>query len=95
MRGTADQPAGVRFVTGDIRLDWLGGVNQVFLKSDVLVESRKNGTTLTTNATSLGEVAGHYQREIGQDAISLLGFYTREGFHAPSPPCRRTASRRR
>lgn len=82
VRGTADTPAGVRYVTGDIRLDWLGGANQVFFKSDVLVESRKNGTNLTTNATSLGEVAGHYEREMGQDAISLLGFYTREGFHA-------------
>jgi outer membrane receptor protein involved in Fe transport len=82
VRGPADRPAGVRFVTGDVRLDWMGGVNQVFLKSDVLVESRKNGTALATNSTSLGEVAAHYQRELAQDAISVLGFHTREGFHS-------------
>jgi len=82
VRGPADKPAGVRFVTGDVRLDWLGGVNRVFLKTDMLVESRKNGTALATNATSLGEVAGHYEREIGQDQLSLLGFHTREGFHS-------------
>src|SRR5581483_2958842 len=34
VRGPADKPAGVRFVTGDVRLDWLGGVNRVFLKTD-------------------------------------------------------------
>ena len=82
VRGPVDRPAGVRFVTGDVRLDWLGGVNQVFLKTDVLDESRKNGTSLTTNSTSLGEVSGHYQRELGRDAISVLGFHTREGFHS-------------
>jgi outer membrane receptor protein involved in Fe transport len=82
VRGTVDQRAGVRFVTGDVRLDYLGGVNHFFLKSDLLAESRKNGTSLTTNSTSLGELAGHYQREIGQDTISLLGFHIREGFHS-------------
>jgi outer membrane receptor protein involved in Fe transport len=81
-RGPVDRPAAVRFVTGDVRLDWLGGANKVFLKSDVLVESRKNGTPLATNSTSLGEVAGHYERQFGQDAISFLGFHTREGFHS-------------
>jgi outer membrane receptor protein involved in Fe transport len=82
VRGAVDRQAGVRFVTGDVRLDWLGGANQIFLKSDVLVESRKNGTALATNSTSLGEVAGHYQREFAQDTISVLGFHTREGFHS-------------
>ena len=93
VRGAADQPAGVRFVTGDVRLDWLGGPNQVFLKSDLLVESRHNGTNLTTNATSLGELAGHYQRALGEDAVSLVGFYTREGFHSTfsSVPASRNA----
>jgi outer membrane receptor protein involved in Fe transport len=82
VRGPVDQMAGVRFVTGDVHLDWLGGVNQIFLKSDLLVESRKNGTLLTSNATSLGEVAGHYQRDLGKDTISVVGFHTREGFHS-------------
>ena len=82
VRGAVDRPAGVRFVTGDVRLDYLGGVNHLFLKSDVLVESRKNGTSLGSNSTSLGEVAGHYQREMGQETISLLGFHIREGFHS-------------
>jgi outer membrane receptor protein involved in Fe transport len=82
VRGPADKPSGVRFVTGDLRLDWMGGVDRIFLKTDMLVESRKNGTALSTNSTSLGEVAGHYEREIGRDQLSFIGFHTREGFHS-------------
>jgi outer membrane receptor protein involved in Fe transport len=55
-RGPVDQLAGVRFAAGDARLDWLGTRERLFLKSDVLVEDRENGTLLQRNSTSLGTV---------------------------------------
>ncbi len=82
IRGTVDSPAGVRFVTGDVRLDWLGPVNRFFLKSDILVEDRANGTVGQRNSTSLGTVSGRYFREFGDQSLSVLGFHNRQEYRA-------------
>ncbi|MBI3473396.1 MAG: Plug domain-containing protein, partial [Candidatus Solibacter usitatus] len=50
-RGAVDTLAGVRFVTAGARADYLGGAHRFFLKSDILVEDRKNGTGLQNNST--------------------------------------------
>ena len=82
IRGSVDAPAGVRFVTGDVRLDRYSGFGNFHLIADVLVEDRRNGTVLTHNSTSLGTVALHYERAWADDSISVLGYHTREGFHS-------------
>ena len=81
-RGAVDRPAGVRFVTGDARLDWFRGGNRLFFKANVLAEDRRNGTALQNNSTSLGTVALDYSREFGSDTISVLAYHTREQFHS-------------
>jgi outer membrane cobalamin receptor len=81
-RGAVDTLAGVRFVTGLLRVDYLGASNRAFLRGDLLAEDRKNGTPLQNNSTGLGMVAGHYQHERSRDAVSLLGFHTREEFRS-------------
>jgi outer membrane cobalamin receptor len=82
VRGSVDQRANVRFVTGDTRLDYLGADDRFFLKFDVLVEDRGNGTLLTHNSTSLGEIAGQYSHQWAKDTLSIEGFHTREQFHS-------------
>jgi outer membrane receptor protein involved in Fe transport len=82
IRGPVDREAAVRFVTSSLKLDYFGGANRIFLKSDVLGEDRKNGTVLQNNTTGLGSIGMHYQREIGDDVISLMGFHTREAFRS-------------
>jgi outer membrane cobalamin receptor len=81
-RGAVDTPAGVRFVSGVARVDYAGAQDRLFVKLDVLTEDRANGTTLTRNSTSLGTLAGHYMRQWTNDTISLLGYHTRQEFHA-------------
>ena len=56
--GAADTRAGVDFVAGDIRLDYLGAKDRFFLKFDALAEDRANGTVLQRNSTSLGNLSG-------------------------------------
>lgn len=82
IRGDIDRKAGVRFAAGDARLDYLGIQNRAFLRTDLLVEDRKNGTVIQNNSTSMGTVAAHYQRESASDIISVLGFHTREEFRS-------------
>lgn len=81
-RGRVDTPAGVRFVSGVGRLDYLGSQDRLFVKLDVLAEERANGTQLTRNSTSLGTLAGHYTRQWTDDSLSLLAYHTRQQFHA-------------
>ncbi len=81
-RGRVDTFAGVRFVTSVVRLDYFGGANRLFLKTDILAEDRKNGTPLQNNSTGLGNIALRYQRQSGNDSISLAGFHTREAFRS-------------
>lgn len=81
-RGAADTKAGVDFVAGDMRLDYLGAKDRFFLKFDALAEDRANGTVLQRNSTSLGTLSGQYFREIGNDNLSLTAWHGREEFHA-------------
>jgi outer membrane cobalamin receptor len=82
IRGKVDTPAGVRFVAGNARVDWLGASDRLFVKLDVITEDRANGTQLTRNATQLGTIAANYSREAGAHGFSVLGYHTREEFRA-------------
>ena len=93
IRGPIDRPAGVRFVTGDVHVDHYTSLGNLFFKFNILAEDRQNGTSLTHNSTSLGTVSLHYDRETGSNSISILGYYTGEGFHSSFssvPASRRT-----
>lgn len=82
VRGAVDRKAYVRFVTGETRLDLLGGEQRLFLKLDALAEERGNGTAAQTNSTTLGNLSAHYSREAGANGITLLGYHTREEFRS-------------
>ncbi len=82
IRGSADAPAALRFVTGETRLDWFRKADRLFLRFDVLAEHRDNGTKLTKNSTGFGSLAANYSHEFTNDQISVLGYYTQEAFHA-------------
>ena len=82
VRGQADAPAALRFVTAETRLDYFGAADRLFLRFDLLAEHRDNGTRLTTNTTSLGSLAANYSHEWKRDQVSVLGYYTQEGFRA-------------
>jgi outer membrane receptor for ferrienterochelin and colicin len=81
-RGAADNEAGVHFAAGDVRLDYMGAKDRFFVKFDALTEDRANGTVLTRNSTSLGNISGQYFREFGKDNLSLTGWHGQEEFHA-------------
>jgi outer membrane receptor protein involved in Fe transport len=72
----------VRFVAADTRLDYLGSADRLFLKFDILAEERKNGTVLTNNSSGLGTLSANYSHQWGSDGISVLGYHTREQYHA-------------
>ncbi|HWB99138.1 MAG TPA: TonB-dependent receptor [Bryobacteraceae bacterium] len=82
LRGRADTRSNVRFTTSNLRLDYFGGANRMFFKTDILAEQRQNGTMLQHNSTGMGEIALHYERQMTNDSLSLLGFYSREGFRS-------------
>jgi outer membrane receptor protein involved in Fe transport len=82
IRGAADQKADVEFVTGDIRLDHYTSIGDFFFKTSILAEERQNGTVITHNSTGLGTISLRYAREFTNDSFSLLGFHTRDDFHA-------------
>lgn len=82
VRGSVDRPAGVRFVAAATRLDLFGTADRLFLRFDLLAEHRENGTALQTNSTALGSLAGSYSHQWTHDQVSVLGYYTRENFHA-------------
>ena len=82
IRGSVDTPAQVEFVAGETRLDFFGAADRLFLRLDILAEHRQNGTVVTQNSTSLGTIAGNYSHLWSHDQISLIGYYTGEGFHA-------------
>jgi outer membrane cobalamin receptor len=81
-RGRVDQLAGVEFVAGVIRLDYLGRRDKVFLRLDTLAEQRKNGTTLTPNSTGLGSLAANWAHDAGHDGLLVSAYHTRENYHA-------------
>ena len=82
LRGRADDKANVRFTTGDIHIDYLGGSNRLSIVFNVLAEERHNGTLLTRNSTGLGTVGANYSRSWSNDQVSFLAFHTREQFHS-------------
>jgi outer membrane receptor protein involved in Fe transport len=81
-RGPVDTPAGVRFVSGVGRFDYLGSQDKLFIKMDILAEERANGTLLTKNSTGLGTIAGHYTRQWTNDTVSVLGYHSRQEYRA-------------
>jgi outer membrane cobalamin receptor len=82
VRGAVDTPAAVRFTSGLARLDWFARETRVFLRFDLLAESRRNGTPLQNNSTSLGTLAGHYARQLGTNEMAVTAYYTRVGFRS-------------
>jgi outer membrane cobalamin receptor len=82
IRGSIDRPANLRFAAGDVRLDYLGAADRFFLKFDALAEERANGTYLTNNSTSLGEISGQYSHQWTNDILSIVGYHAREQFHS-------------
>ncbi len=81
-RGSVDREANVRFVAADARFDVLGARQRFFLKTDVIVEERGNGTPLQRNSTSLGNIGANYARSWRNDTVSALGFHTRGEFRS-------------
>ncbi len=81
-RGSVDRFAGVRFVTGDVHIDHYTTLGNLYVRTNILAEERKNGTILTHNSTSLGTLALRYEREWRHDTLSVMGFHTRQGFHS-------------
>ncbi len=82
VRGTVDTPAGVEAAAGDVRVDYLGGSQNLFVKFDLLAEDRANGTQLTHNSTSLGNIGVHYAGNWNRETFSLLAYHTEEQYHA-------------
>ncbi|MCS7025102.1 MAG: TonB-dependent receptor [Bryobacteraceae bacterium] len=81
LRGLADTRASVRFFAPDARLDYLGQLHRFYLKSDLLVEDRDNGTLIQKNSTSLGTLSAHYSAG-AKNHFALLGYHTRQEFRA-------------
>lgn len=81
-RGPVDREANVRFVAPTVRLDYLGAVQRLFVKADMLVEDRINGTSLLRNSTSLGTLSAHYSRDFSRDGLSFTGYHTRGEFRS-------------
>ena len=82
IRGTADDRANVRFVTGALFLDYLGNFNRLNIRLDTLAEERHNGTVLQHNSTSLGTISANYTHSWQHDEIAFIGFHTQEQFHS-------------
>ncbi len=82
VRGKVDDPANVRFATGDLHLDYLGKADRLSLHFDVLAEERHNGTVLTHNSTGLGTLGASYTHSWTNDQVSFLVFHTQEQFHS-------------
>jgi outer membrane cobalamin receptor len=82
IRGAADTHANVQFVTADVRIDHYTSAGNLFFKTSILAEERRNGTVLTHNSTGMGTISLRYVREFTSDSFSLLGFHTQEGFHS-------------
>jgi outer membrane cobalamin receptor len=81
-RGPIDQLAGVDFVAGTVRLDWLGVRDKLFVRLDTLAEKRANGTTLTPNSTGLGSLAASWAHDTSRDGFLVNTYHTRENYHA-------------
>jgi outer membrane cobalamin receptor len=81
-RGAVDTRANVRFITGDLRLDYFGSHDRLSIHGDVLAEERQNGTQLTHNSTGSGMVGGNYTHSWTNDQVSVLLFHNQGQFHS-------------
>jgi outer membrane receptor protein involved in Fe transport len=81
-RGPMDREANVRFLAPQLRFDYFGSTDRLFLKSDLLIEERVNGTSLQRNSTSLGAVSASYARDWSRDGLTLMGYHTRGEFRS-------------
>ncbi len=79
-RGRADTQAGVDFAAPNLKLDYATGSHRFYLRSDLLIEDRDNGTQLQRNSTGLGTLGFHYSGGTVNN-VSLLGYHTREEYH--------------
>jgi outer membrane cobalamin receptor len=82
IRGPVDGHAFDRFAAGTPMLDWFDGKNRFSLKMDFLFEHRNLGTLIDQESTGLGELAGHYSREMKHDNFSMAGYYMHEDWDA-------------
>jgi len=82
VRGPVDRESTARFVSPSVKLDYLGTRTRMFLRTDMLVEERQNGTGLQRNSTSLGNIAGHVSRDWAKDGLTFLGYHTRGEFRS-------------
>ena len=82
VRGSVDDRANVRFVTGTLHLDYLGARDRLALRFDTLAEERQNGTALQNNSTGLGTLSANYTHTWEHDQFAFVGFHTREQFHS-------------
>lgn len=82
VRGKADTPANSRYVTGAVFLDYLGAVDRLSVRLDILAEERRNGTELQKNSTGLGTISANYSHSWEHDQISFIGYHTQERFNS-------------
>lgn len=80
LRGRADTRAGVEFISPDARFDYFGDRRRLYLKADLLVEDRDNGTRLQRNSTGMGTASAHYATGV-VNYVSISGFHTRQEYH--------------
>ncbi len=82
VRGSVDDRANVRFITGTLHLDYLGSADRLAVRLDTLAEERHNGTMLQGNSTSLGTLSANYTHSWQHDQFAFVGFHSREQFHS-------------
>jgi outer membrane cobalamin receptor len=82
IRGRADTRANSEYVTGALFLDFLGSVDRLSVRLDILAEQRHNGTVLQRNSTGLGTVSANYSHSWEKDQISFIGYHTQERFNS-------------
>ncbi len=82
MRGPVDTQANVQFAALTNRVDYLSDRQKLFLRADILAETRENGTKLQQNSTSLGTLAANFTRLQGASTFNALLFHNREEFRA-------------
>lgn len=80
VRGLADTKAGVDFVSPNLKFDYFGDNHNLYLKADLLVEDRDNGTALQRNSVNMGTISAHYAGGT-VNHVSLLGYHTRQEYH--------------
>jgi len=90
---TGGHAGGVKFVAGNLKLDFSGAHDRLFLKLDVLAEERQNGTVIR-QFTSLGTLAAHWSHELAHDNIScshIIRVKTARELHLDRGSARRDA----